>query len=79
MDYVKKCPICGSSPVINSGTIKGYEPDVSITIKCDNCKYPKRGSADTVYSADYNKAYNKAVGEWNDEVDKIEEYLSHRK
>lgn len=78
MEQIKNCAICGSEPKFDSAPIKGYEPDVGVSIKCGKCKYPKGGRGDTVYSKNFDEAYNKAVKEWNEEMNKIEGFIASK-
>lgn len=80
----KLCPICGALPVIEKESLAGqnghhgYPGEFSYNIFCPVCGYPKEQSAVTLGCTD-EEARQKSIVKWNEQADRIEEFLTHRK
>jgi len=84
MSEIKKCPICGSEPecTVNDmgrGNGHGYPGNFKHKYSCPKCGMITT-SADDIYDSDKEKkAPERAIENWNFEVDKIQKYLNNRK
>jgi hypothetical protein len=61
------CKLCGKVPVITTVPIRGYEPEVSVLVKCsDECWcHPRFKQNDTVYRS-IEEAVDNVINQWND-------------
>lgn len=79
---VKCCPICGETPEKTTYDLgrpggHGYPGHKSFQYKCECCKLVKGGDIDDIYRSS-EEAQNRAKETWNEEVDRITEFLSRQ-
>ena len=79
-EYIgKPCPICGEPPKLVSVDLggpngRGYPGCFDMHLECSGCGIIKAGSYNTVYIKD-DEAKNKAIDDWNEVVDYINELI----
>jgi hypothetical protein len=79
---IKLCPVCGEVPERVSYDLgrpggHGYPGHKSFQYKCECCKVVKGGDIDDIYCPT-ETAIRRAKETWNEEVDRITEFLSRQ-
>lgn len=65
------CKLCGKAPIITTVPIRGYEPEVNVTVVCSVgcwCK-PSFECNDTVYRS-IEEAVDNVINQWNEHMEK---------
>lgn len=83
MTQIKRCPICGNIPVMNTESMEkpgghGYPGCHAIRLKCHHCDLLKCSSSNTVGGISIEEAKKRATENWNEEVDRIERLMEWR-
>jgi hypothetical protein len=84
MSYIsiKLCPVCGEVPERTSYDLgrpggHGYPGHKSFQYKCECCKLLKGKDCDDIYCST-EEAMNKAKETWNEEVARVQDFLSRQ-
>lgn len=80
---LKNCPICGSDPLLVTQDLgepngRGYPGDYSFWFYCPFCRKVEGKGSSTVYTESKEEAVELAIKSWNEEVDKIENFLNKK-
>lgn len=80
---LKPCPICGSSPLLSTEDMgqpngRGYPGDFMYYFYCPFCQKLEGDGFTTVYIPTQKECITKAAESWNEEVNKIRNFLNYK-